>query len=444
MGKTSIEWTDHSWPIVNGCRRISPGCGRARGQGGCYAERLISTRLSKTPKYQGLAVFGQGGPRWTGETRLWHPHLDMPLRLRTPSKIFVADMGDLFYEGVSDRDIDQVFGVMWACRWLGRDAIPGHVFQVLTKRADRMRDYLSADRKALARRWADAAVNVGGGENPDALHDSIMFETKPHPRIWLGVSVESPDYLWRVDRLLETQAAVRFVSAEPLLAPLRFRPGTLGCLGHLAETFGNPLIHQVIVGGESGPGAFPMPIEWVRDIRDQCKMAGAAFFFKQWGGVRKKLAGRELDGRTWDEMPTTAAATLGGRGTMMSDSIRERQKRQPWTVPYAAGVKYAQDRGDVPHILASHCALHAAKTVGKLAAVFEAMDHPARPDTDWGPSKPTDAQLQTIKDMAADLFVEALRFANLYGFDLADEHARRVVEKNGGNSYLATAGLGGP
>lgn len=313
MGKTTIEWTDHSWPIVNGCRRVSPGCGRKAGEGGCYAERLIATRLSKTPKYRGLAVYGKNGPRWTGETRLWYPHLDMPLKLRTPSKIFVADMGDLFYEEVSDRDIDEVFGVMWACRYIGgsarREPIPGHVFQVLTKRADRMHDYLSTDRRALGKRWADAALRNAGGHNPDALWDSIAFETQPHPRIWLGVSVENADYLSRVDDLLSTPAAIRFLSLEPLLGPVDLHPGTLGCVGHLAETFGNPLIHWVIVGGESGPGASAMRPEWVRDIRDQVTAAGAAFFFKQWGGVHKKANGRELDGRTWSEFPGASDAT---------------------------------------------------------------------------------------------------------------------------------------
>ena len=112
----------------------------------------------------------------------------------------------------------------------------------------------------------------------------------------------------------------------------------------------------------------------------------------------------------------------------MTTDIRERQHNQPWTVPYAQGVEDARASGYVPHILASHCALHAAKTVGKLATVFEAMDHPVR--NGYGPTAPSDMQLQVIKDMAADLFTEALRFANLYGFDLADEHARRVDEKN--------------
>ena len=133
MGKTSIEWTDHSWPIINGCRRISPGCGGARGVGGCYAERLISTRLSKTKKYGGLARFGKNGPQWTGATRLWLPDLDMPIRLRKPSRIFVADMGDLFYEAVTNEEIAAVFGVMAAASH--------HTFQVLTKRATRMREW---------------------------------------------------------------------------------------------------------------------------------------------------------------------------------------------------------------------------------------------------------------------------------------------------------------
>src|SRR5579859_4094064 len=115
MGKnTGIEWTDHSWPVVNGCRRVSPGCGGASGIGGCYAERLISTRLRHMPKYRGLAVFGQHGPRWTGESRLWLPDLDMPLRVRTPARFFVANMGDLFFEAVTNEEIAAVYGVMTA------------------------------------------------------------------------------------------------------------------------------------------------------------------------------------------------------------------------------------------------------------------------------------------------------------------------------------------
>lgn len=226
-----------------------------------------------------------------GETRLWHPHLGMPIRLRKPSRIFVADMGDLFFEEVSDRDIDSVFGVMWACRYLGRgeNVYPGHTFQVLTKRAERMRDYLGVPAVELQRRWADAAVREGGGEDPDPLWDSIAFEKSPHPRIWLGVSVEDRKRLDRVDVLRAIPAAARFLSLEPLLEDL----GRVDLTG----------IHQVIVGGESGPGAFPVDPAWVRSLRDQSVAAKVAFFFKQWGGVHKKKNGRELDGRTWSEFP---------------------------------------------------------------------------------------------------------------------------------------------
>ncbi len=129
----------------------------------------------------------------------------------------------------------------------------------------------------------------------------------------------------------------------------------------------------------------------------------------------------------------------------MSDSINERQENQPWTVPYSYGVDEAKGAGFVPHILASHCALHVAKTAGKLAAVFEEMDHPHRMGgTAYGPSAPYDDGLQTIKNMAADLFTEALRFANLYGFNLADEHARRVAEKNAAPPPVSTAEPGAP
>jgi protein gp37 len=126
---TPIEWTDHSWPVLNGCRRKSEGCRN------CYAERLISTRLRNMPKYKGLAVYSEGGPRWTGASRLWVPDLVMPLKLRKPSKIFVADMGDLFFEENSFEDIAAIFGVMAAC--------PQHTFQVLTKRPERAAEWFA-------------------------------------------------------------------------------------------------------------------------------------------------------------------------------------------------------------------------------------------------------------------------------------------------------------
>lgn len=293
MGKnTSIEWTDHSWPVVNGCRRISAGCER------CYAERLTATRLSHTPKYKGLAVFGKNGPRWTGEARLWVPHLDMPLKLKKPSRIFVADMGDLFYEGVSDETIDQVFGVMWACLFLGRGdhGYPGHTFQVLTKRPERMRAYLAEDRR---KRWAANAVLHGGGAAPDRIWDQVMSASGPHPRIWLGVSCEDQATAdERIPLLLDTPAALRWVSAEPLLGPVKIHPGLLGCVGHLAGTFGNPLINWVVVGGESGPGARPFDLAWARLLVETCREAGVACFVKQLGAKPVTVTGATGNFRT--------------------------------------------------------------------------------------------------------------------------------------------------
>jgi protein gp37 len=158
-------------------------------------------------------------------------------------------MSDLFHDEVPVEYIRQVFDVMNQANW--------HQYQVLTKRAERL----------------------------ESLNDVINWA----PNIWMGVSVENSDYAWRIDYLRRTNAHVKFLSIEPLLGPIR----TLKLHG----------INWVIVGGESGPGARPMEKEWVIDIRDQCVRSGVAFFFKQWGGVFKKKTGRELDGRTWDEMP---------------------------------------------------------------------------------------------------------------------------------------------
>jgi protein gp37 len=178
------------------------------------------------------------------------PHmLQLPLRWKKPQTIFVNSMSDLFHERVPQRYIDRVFEVMREAHW--------HRFQVLTKRADR----LGSLNGALA--WA--------------------------PNIWMGVSVESDAYRERIDHLRATRARIKFLSLEPLLGPLP----DLDLAG----------IDWVIVGGESGPGARPMNPEWVTDLRDQCWSAGVPFFFKQWGGKNKKKAGRQLDGRTWNEMP---------------------------------------------------------------------------------------------------------------------------------------------
>jgi protein gp37 len=175
--------------------------------------------------------------------------LDLPLRWRRPQTIFVNSMSDLFHEDVPTDYVRRVFDVMRSASW--------HRFQVLTKRAERL-----------------------------AALDAELVWT---PNIWMGVSVESAAYAWRIDCLRRTRARVRFLSLEPLLGPL--------------EDIDLSGIHWVIVGGESGPGARSMEAAWSRSVRDRCLRARVPFFFKQWGGVHKKRAGRVLDGRTWDEMP---------------------------------------------------------------------------------------------------------------------------------------------
>jgi protein gp37 len=300
VGKTSIEWTDHSWPIVNGCRRVSAGCQN------CYAERLSATRLSQTPKYKGLAVYGKNGPRWTGESRLWVPHLDMPLHLKKPSRIFVADMGDLFYEKVADEDIAAVFGVMAAC--------PQHTFQVLTKRPERMRRWFdSVSNGSHARAWC---VGAAARRLEGFTHSGDLYEW-PLPNVWLGTSVEDQATAdERIPHLLETPAAVRFLSAEPLLGPVQLHPGDLGCVDHLASTFGNPLINWIIVGGESGPGARHMDLAWARGMVEQCEAAGVACFVKQ-------LGARPFERD--DPMDMRLADRKGGQPDEWPDDLRVRE-----------------------------------------------------------------------------------------------------------------------
>ena len=235
---STIEWTDATWNPVRGCTKISPGCAH------CYAERFAE-------RFRGVP----GHPYEQGfDLRLVPEKLAEPLRWSQSRMVFVNSMSDLFHAKVSEAYIRRVFNVMKRAHW--------HRFQVLTKRADRL---------------AEMAPRLEWAEN-----------------IWQGVSVESQAYVGRIDQLRQVNAAVRFLSLEPLLGPLP----RLDLSG----------IHWVIVGGESGPGARPMDPEWARDLRDQCQAAGVPFFFKQWGGVNKKTSGRELDGRTWDEMPNEVSA----------------------------------------------------------------------------------------------------------------------------------------
>ena len=240
---SKIEWTESTWNPVRGCTRVSEGCRF------CYAERIAARFSGKGMAYEGLAENTKAGPRWTQQVHLVEKLLDEPLKWKKPRRIFANSMSDLFHEKVELSDIQKVFAVMAKA--------DRHQFQVLTKRAERL---LKFNSKLL---WS--------------------------PNIWMGVSVEDERVADRIDALRQTDAHIKFLSLEPLLGALP----NLGLDG----------IDWVIVGGESGPGAREMKKKWVIDIRDQCADADVAFFFKQWGGKRKSKTGRELEGRTYDEMP---------------------------------------------------------------------------------------------------------------------------------------------
>ena len=235
---TRIEWTDATWNPIRGCTKISPGCAH------CYAETFAE-------RFRGVA----GHPYEQGfDLRLVPNKLADPLKWRTPKRVFVNSMSDLFHQDVPEAYIQEVVGVMLKAEW--------HTYQVLTKRSSRMRHLL----------------------------ETSLYRAASVAQIWWGVSVENRrDGLERIADLRQAPAKTRFLSVEPLLEDL----GSLDLTG----------IHWVIVGGESGPGARPMEKEWIISIRDQCKTAGVPFFFKQWGGTRKGKTGRSLDGRTYDEMP---------------------------------------------------------------------------------------------------------------------------------------------
>lgn len=230
---SSIEWTESTWNPVTGCTKISDGCKH------CYAERMAKR----------LKAMGQPNYK-NGFNVSIHPQsIELPLTWKTPQSIFVNSMSDLFHKDIPDDFIKEVFSVMNKASW--------HKFQILTKRSERL---VELNKKL---NWTD--------------------------NIWLGVSVETDEYAYRVDLLRGTEAKVKFISFEPLLGSI------INC--------DYKDIDWVIVGGESGPGARPIEEKWVIDIKDNCIRNNVPFFFKQWGGFNKKKAGRLLEGRTWDSMP---------------------------------------------------------------------------------------------------------------------------------------------
>lgn len=290
---SKIEWTDATWNVVTGCSRVSAGCEN------CYAERLAGTRLRHLPSREGL-VDAHG--RWNGKIRFNAEWLGQPLRWQRPRRIFVAAHGDLFHEGVSSRMIDLVFAVMaLATR---------HRFQILTKRPRRMQDYIRTESDAriagIIADWLDAGPHAPVPVSRQLRADRKSYWLRwPLPNVWLGVSAEDQATAdSRIPVLLETAAAVRWLSAEPLLGPVEIDD-------LLWPAKGRPALDWVVAGGESGPRARPMDPSWPRSLRNQCICAETPFFFKQWGGRSAKSGGRELDGRTWDEMPADRR-TAGG------------------------------------------------------------------------------------------------------------------------------------
>jgi protein gp37 len=271
---SKIEWTDATWNPITGCSVVSPGCTN------CYAMRLAGTRLAHHQSRSNLTRDTKAGPVWTGEVRFNEDWLDQPLRWKKPRMIFVCAHGDLFAEGVPDAWIDRVFAVMALA--------PQHTFQVLTKRSARMREYLSSWRVD-----ADGFFTRDGGGYNSSAH--LRRDRFPLPNVWLGVSVEDQKRAEeRIPDLLATPAAIRWISAEPLLGQVNLHwiavPGTNGldALRGLTDFDEGPLragprLDWIVVGGESGPGARPMHPDWARSLRDQCAAAGVPFHFKQWG-----------------------------------------------------------------------------------------------------------------------------------------------------------------
>lgn len=263
---SSIEWTDTTWNPVRGCTKVSPGCLH------CYAETFAE-------RWRGVP----GHPYEQGfDLKLVYEKLLEPLRWKSGRRVFVNSMSDLFQTGVDDPFIARVFAVMEAANW--------HVYQLLTKRAERMKEFVN----------------------------EVLGVESLNRHIWLGVSVEDRKYgLPRIEHLRSTRASVRFLSIEPLLEDL----GQVDLTG----------IHWVIVGGESGPGARRMDEDWVQSLLAQCRKQRVQFFFKQWGGVRKGETGRQLDGQFYDEMPSVApsvapsskerAALIAGVGAVITAGV---------------------------------------------------------------------------------------------------------------------------
>jgi len=281
--KTGIAWTDATWNPLRGCSKVSEGCRH------CYAMG-IAARFSGTGQpYEGLARMVGGKPQWTNKIMLVPEKLDEPLRWQKPRMIFVNSMSDLFHEDVPIEYIARVFAVMALAHW--------HTFQVLTKRPERMRVVLNDPafgkvQKAAAYGIIEARPRLHTAYISDPTTTGGLFN------VWLGTSIENNAVVGRADHLRETPAAVRFISAEPLLGPL-----------DKLELRG---IHWIITGGESGPNHRPFDPEWAREIRDRCHSNDIAFFHKQNGGATSHSGGNLLSGQRYQEYPRASTSISSG------------------------------------------------------------------------------------------------------------------------------------
>ena len=298
---TGISWTDATWNPVVGCTKVSPGCDN------CYAIRTARRMIANPNPAVSQAYAGtEAGGEWTGKVNLLADRLDQPLRWRKPRRIFVNAQSDLFHKEVPDDFIARVFAVMALA--------PRHTFQVLTKRHGRMRSLLrSSDFRSAVE---DAIKGMVSAHQPK----HVWYAAWPLPNVWLGVSVEDQATAdLRIPALLDTPAAVRFLSCEPLLGPMDLQmavprpctcgPGQTFLIGETrAHKTGCPALRWpfpdwVVVGGETGPNAPPMHPTWARSLRDQCASTGVAFHFKQAGSVLAREWGCNGKGANPDEWP---------------------------------------------------------------------------------------------------------------------------------------------
>lgn len=291
--KTAIEWTDATWSPITGCSVHSAGCTN------CYAMQLAGTRLKHHPSRKGLTREVNGNHVWTGEVRFNEQWLLQPLQWKRPRDIFVCAHADLFHENVPDEWIDKIFAVMALA--------PQHRFQVLTKRSDRMREYVGAQVRGSRCVGSEIRRRAVPGFN---RYLNLVEQRLPLPNVLLGVSVEDQRAAdERIPDLLATPAAIRWLSCEPLLGPVdltevcngryfqnpltgyRYHDAPEGV--HSAHDYNGTKLDWIVVGGESGRNARPMHPDWARSLRDQCAAAGVPFHFKQWGEWKPFLGWRD-------------------------------------------------------------------------------------------------------------------------------------------------------